>query len=347
MNAVWFGLAVLTLVYQYRCVSSCSQTSYYSNCWIRRFPGLFIDLQESEQRGAQVLQRYQAESALRCSRTCCLTHNFSCNLAVFHYESVEEKVNCFHLHCPALGSCILTHRGTAVLYNITNGVDPDLLVFGKYFTSNVRLIPHHYSRINASDLLPSDKRHFIFPPPPAAPSTTITASTISRQSSTFPTATPTVSPTEEAFPGDKAKNTSRFPTVTTLSLHKHETFSASTAQPAPSHLINTSSPTSTMLLGNLESSKQNSNHSTGKEDTSAGSDGGWNVTAHTLQVTVCVFIIVLLSCCCCSALLLLSWRGRRKRKGNYHTLGRGTQGSTRPVKYVLVRETPQREEMGK
>lgn len=47
------------------------------------------------------------------------------------------------------------------------GVDPDLLVFGKYFTSNVRVLPHHYGRVNASELLPSDKRQFIHPPPPA------------------------------------------------------------------------------------------------------------------------------------------------------------------------------------
>lgn len=47
------------------------------------------------------------------------------------------------------------------------GVDPDLLVFGKYFTSNVRVLPHHYSRVNASEPLSSDKRQFVHPPPPA------------------------------------------------------------------------------------------------------------------------------------------------------------------------------------
>lgn len=31
--------------------------------------------------------------------------------------------------------------------------------------SNVRVLPHHYSRLNASDLLASDKRQFIHPPP--------------------------------------------------------------------------------------------------------------------------------------------------------------------------------------
>ncbi|XP_039989963.1 MANSC domain-containing protein 4-like [Xiphias gladius] len=164
MKATWVLLAVLSGVCRAR--STCSPTSYYKNCWIRRFPGVFIDVEESQRRGAQLLRRYQEETALRCSRTCCLTRNFSCNLATFHYDTAQERVNCFHLHCPTPESCILGHGGNVVLYNITKGVDPDLLVFGKYFASNVRVLPHHYSRVNASEPLPPDKRQFIHPPPP-------------------------------------------------------------------------------------------------------------------------------------------------------------------------------------
>nr|XP_020479987.1 MANSC domain-containing protein 4 isoform X1 [Monopterus albus] len=166
MNVTWGLLTALSLVCHTE--SKCSPTSYYKNCWIRRFPGVFIDMEESQRRGAQLLKHYQEETALKCSRTCCLTRNFSCNLAIFHYDTTQENVNCFHLHCPTLESCILGHRGNVVLYNITKGVDPDLLVFGKYFTSNVRVLPHHYSRVNASEPLPSDKRQFIHPPPPAS-----------------------------------------------------------------------------------------------------------------------------------------------------------------------------------
>uniref|UniRef100_A0AAV2KSG3 MANSC domain-containing protein n=1 Tax=Knipowitschia caucasica TaxID=637954 RepID=A0AAV2KSG3_KNICA len=147
----------------------CSSTSFYKNCWIRRFPGVCIDLEESLRRGAHLLTAYPEDTALKCSRSCCLTRNFSCNLAVFHYDTTQESVNCFHLHCPSLESCILNHRQNVVLYNITDGVDPDLLVFGKYFNTNVRVLPQHYSRSNASDPLPPDKRQFIHPYPRPRP----------------------------------------------------------------------------------------------------------------------------------------------------------------------------------
>ncbi|KAL7402960.1 hypothetical protein ABVT39_022542 [Epinephelus coioides] len=213
MNVTWGLLTVLSLVCHTE--SRCSPTSYYKNCWIRRFPGIFIDIEESQRRGAQLLKYYQEETALKCSRTCCLTRNFSCNLAIFHYDTTQENANCFHLHCPTLESCILSHRGNVVLYNVTKGVDPDLLVFGKYFTSNVRVLPHYYSRGNASEPLPSDKRQFIHPPPPAAlpltsaptvkPLTTTTTTTgtsttmlqSTSQPSTVPTATDNLSSTPE------------------------------------------------------------------------------------------------------------------------------------------------------
>ncbi|KAJ7997898.1 hypothetical protein DPEC_G00216940 [Dallia pectoralis] len=202
------------------CMSDHLQSHVAASCWIRRYPGIFIDVEESQRRGAQLLKYYQEESALKCSRTCCLTRHLSCNLAVFHYDTIQENVNCFHLHCPTQESCILTQRGNVILYNITEGVDPDLLVFGKYFTSNVRVLPNFYTRVNASEPLASDKRQFNHPPlPPAQPltatptarkpfktiaiNTATTTTTTTTRSSTQGTLTPTpgtLSPTPGTLP---------------------------------------------------------------------------------------------------------------------------------------------------
>ncbi|KAM9376037.1 uncharacterized protein mansc4 [Pholidichthys leucotaenia] len=392
MNVACGLLAVWSLVRGAE--SRCSPTSYYKNCWIRRFPGIFIDIEESQRRGAQLLRRYQEESALECSRTCCLTGNFSCNVAIFHYDATQENVNCLHVRCPALESCVLTGRGNVVLYNVTKGVDPDLLVFGKYFTSNVRVLPHHYTRVNASEPLPPDKRQFIHPPPPVAlpptsapskPPTSASPTTPSKQHTTPAPSTIALqtttqlailsTPSSEKTPsasGDlvqiaSSPNTATpshvlilsTPSSTTASgRDTPEAFLSTTAQPVKStptlhHSITATSqftnsdPTSASLQSHTESSKlirndtkdrNNTAASEGGEDTLAGLMPGWHVAAQTLLVAVAVCITVLLSCCC-TILLVVSWRGQRKRMGRYRTSWRGTRGSMRLIKYVLVKES--------
>uniref|UniRef100_A0A3P9HW22 MANSC domain-containing protein n=1 Tax=Oryzias latipes TaxID=8090 RepID=A0A3P9HW22_ORYLA len=308
MNVAWGLLAALSLLSGSE--SWCSPTTYYQNCWIRRFPGIFIDLEESQRRGARLLNLYQEETALKCSRTCCLTENFSCNLAAFQYETSPEKQNCFHLHCPTLESCILTHRGNVVLYNITKGADPDLLVFGKYFSSNVRVLPHHYSRINASDALPSDKRQFIRPAPAVPPLTS--AATAKPPASTGAHAT---AAEEKVTAVPSAASTEKIPATLGSSQDVNDT------------------------AGSLER-----NHTAGSEEGQGGKEEdmefgpGWHMAAHTLLVAVVICVTVLLSCCC-SILLLVSWRGQKKRMGRYRTSWRGKKGSMRLIKYVLVRES--------
>ncbi|XP_053366733.1 mucin-5AC-like [Clarias gariepinus] len=157
MIVTWRFLSILSLVSYTE--SECFSTSYYRNCWIRRFPGLHVDAEESQRRGAQLLQRYRGDSAQNCSRACCLTSNFSCNVAVFHYNTTQDSVNCFHLHCPTLQSCILHQKANVILYNVTKGMDPDLLIFGKSIPTNVQVLPHLAS-LNASDLSGTDKRQF-------------------------------------------------------------------------------------------------------------------------------------------------------------------------------------------
>ncbi|XP_051916737.1 uncharacterized protein LOC127597621 isoform X2 [Hippocampus zosterae] len=163
--------------------SRCSPTSYYKNCWIRSFTGIVVDLEESQRQGARLLRTYREESALRCGRTCCLTSNApSCNVAVFHLDATHD--NCCHLHCPTLESCVISRSTESVLYNVTKGVDPDLLVFGKHLASNIRM-----GRVNASELLPLDKRQFFHPLPPVAtikPTASSTRKTTGRSSTVTP-----------------------------------------------------------------------------------------------------------------------------------------------------------------
>ncbi|KAM5170827.1 MANSC domain-containing protein 4 [Mantella aurantiaca] len=113
------------------CMSSalCPHTTFYHDCWIRRFPGLFLSFSVSEQRGARVLQTHPEPSAHLCSRKCC--DQESCNVAIFYTELGAGTINCHLVHCPHPESCLVQLHERSILFTVTAGVDPDLLVFEK------------------------------------------------------------------------------------------------------------------------------------------------------------------------------------------------------------------------
>lgn len=251
-------------------------------------------------------------------------------------------------------------------------MDPDLLVFGKHFTSNVRVLPHHFGRVNASEPLASDKRQFIHPPlphsplnpvpPPATPNDPaptanglLSSTTLLQDGSgapTPPSSTTLSSPTPDSphalsstWPGQGNSETP-------------PTFPPTTAQPStsppPDH-TSTFISTSTVPPGTIKDSQQPTaapasslgrNHTPASESEEAGQAGGgvvglgpgWTSAAYTLLLLVVVIITVLLSCCCSILLVVIWWGQRKRRMGRYPTSLRGRRGSTRLIKYVLVRE---------
>ncbi|KAJ8411185.1 hypothetical protein AAFF_G00171910 [Aldrovandia affinis] len=293
--------------------------SFYKNCWIRRFPGIFIDIDESERRGAQLLKFYQEESAMKCSRTCCLTRNFSCNLAVFHNETVPESVNCFHLHCPALESCVLRRRNDAILYNVSKGVDPDLLVFGKYFSSNMRVWPNlSSSRLNASEPLALDKRQFNRPLVPPALSLTPTPTTGA--------AAPPQSPNQVTV----SPHSSVAPAADPMGAGIPHTAAPSSTQISRSypHITSDSSPTTRHATTTISTSARPATPPLPHLPTSMVA-----ITANTLLVPVIVCAAALLACCC-SVLVGVCLVARRKGR---HRASRGNgRGST----YLVRRSIP-------
>lgn len=248
------------------------------------------------------------------------------------------------------------------------GVDPDLLVFGKYFSSNVRVFPHHYSRVNASEPLPPDKRQFIHPPPPAPlpptpptvtphpDSSTPTLHTTTTQRPTdvetltsssedgaTPTAAPAFSSTAPPSSGTGTTTDPPYPTTFSPTAARHSASSShhhhhhTPTSQLPTTLERSEHPPSDTEGGVGENQTAGGEGGQAEEEPAGGFGPGWHVAAHTLMVAVAVCITVLL-CCCSSFLSLVSWRGQRKRAGRYRTPQADRRGSMRLIKYVLVRE---------
>ncbi|XP_050180919.1 MANSC domain-containing protein 4 [Myiozetetes cayanensis] len=323
--------------------SLCSPTAFYKDCWIRRFPGLLVDLQESQRRGAQVLKVYAEVSPQQCSRTCCLLRNASCNLAVFYHGAIHGHMNCLHVSCPALESCILKAGMNVILYNITTGIDPDLLVFGKPTSKepNIHSPQGEHERQNSAETTEGERcRHRnatsgspLLQAP--APTTSRGSAASTYTSSTSPTLRKnqvTAHPRAETFPaGDQRTSTTSASPRQTPGSDKKAEGSAPTARAADgaSHM-----PTPPRL----NSSKQHLNETkgySGRNSTLENEAPAWEASALGVWLIPAVLCSSLLCLCCCTAALTT---GRcSNRRGHYRPLRRRTKTSRQSVKYAAVR----------
>ncbi|NWU47617.1 MANS4 protein, partial [Dromas ardeola] len=325
--------------------SLCSPTTFYKNCWIRRFPGLQVDLQESQKRGAQVLKIYAEVSPQQCSRTCCLLRNVSCNLAVFYHGAINENMNCLHVSCPALESCILKARINVILYNITTGIDPDLLIFEKLTSkeTNTHSSLNKYERQNSTKVTEWERcQHH------NATSSSLLLHALSSTTSHGLTANTYTSSTslmvnkpeitnysrEEIFPLDD-----HFVKRTSTTSVRTKSITSSDTKTLPSTLISKSAEVVSHMPTppRLNSSKQHLNETkgySGRNYTSDNEAPAWEAAALGVWLIPVVLCSSLIFLCCCTVAFTA---GRcRNRTGQYKPIRRRTM-SRQFIKYTTVK----------
>ncbi|KFO83415.1 MANSC domain-containing protein 4, partial [Buceros rhinoceros silvestris] len=305
--------------------SLCSPTTFYKNCWIRRFPGLLIDLQESQKRGAKVLKIYAEVSPQQCSRTCCLLRNVSCNLAMFYHGAIHEHKNCLHVSCPALESCILKARINVILYNITTGIDPDLLIFEKLTSKepSIHSFPSKHERQNSTKTTEWERcQHHnattssLLLQAPATTSHGLTANTYTSSTSLMVQKPEVTSyPRAETFPPDDhfAKRTSTA-SVSTRSITSSDKMTVHSTVISKSAKVLSHIPTDPRL----NSSKQHFNETkgySGRNYTSDNEAPAWEAGALGVWLIPVVLCSSLVFLCCCTVAFTA---GRRSnRRGQY------------------------------
>uniref|UniRef100_A0A8B9PYV2 MANSC domain containing 4 n=1 Tax=Apteryx owenii TaxID=8824 RepID=A0A8B9PYV2_APTOW len=304
--------------------SLCSPTAFYKNCWIRRFPGLLIDLQQSQQRGAQVLKIYSEVSSQQCSRNCCLLKNVSCNLAVFYHAAPHENMNCLHMSCPALESCILKARTNTILYNITTGIDPDLLIFEKLTPKepNTHSSLNKYERQNSTKMTKSER----------CQQNNVTSSSLLPQA---PSSTTSHGLIADSYTFSTSLMTSTTSVSTgSLTSSDQRTVHSTLISKSPEALSHMPTPP------RLNSSKQHFNDTkgySGRNYTSDNEAPAWEAVAlgvWLIPVVLCSSLILL---CCCTVALAAGCC--RKRRGQYKPIRRGRTVSRQFKKYTTVKSS--------
>ncbi|KAE8613600.1 hypothetical protein XENTR_v10007781 [Xenopus tropicalis] len=332
------GFLLLTLLHVPKTLGRsntlCPQTSFYHDCWIRRFPGLHLNLPVSEQRGAQLLQTEMEPSAQRCSRKCC-DQAAICNLAVSFLDISQGSVSCHLVHCPHPESCILHQKESAVLYTVTAGIDPDLLVFEKL--GHVDLNPRSslkMHRVNTSGAVapPVPLPQSFLPSKDPQPAQQLSASPKPSTESLLPLPTSfhhslphPPGPGDSflrSFPPTKSPLSTPYDSETTSVTHSETSSLAETAhsedpltswEPVGKPILNLHSP------AHLDSNKQHVNDTKGHSGKNQSSDAEVEDASSPwlgLWLFPGLFGSSVALLCCCSGIMMLGCC-RRRRRGRY------------------------------
>ncbi|XP_063786692.1 MANSC domain-containing protein 4 [Pseudophryne corroboree] len=334
------------------CMSSalCPHTTFYHDCWIRRFPGLFLSFSASEQRGARVLRRQPEPTAQLCSRKCC--DQESCNVAVFISETGDGKANCHLMHCPQPESCLVQLQERGVFFTVTAGVDPDLLVFDKL--GHVDLNPRSSLKWERQNI----SRALVSPASVSPPVLTPKEPSIHQPSTSPPTfppfhSSPQQPPPQLPSPADSPLRSyppTISPSLTTPLVSESPFISASvdrslqggdlSIQPLPYSPPLGQPMSDVQSPAHLDSSKQHVNETKGHSGRNQSSDGETeDIADHlaTLWPLPALIGSTVTLLCCCSGILALGCC-RRKRRGRYRPGRARNAGRKTLIRCTLLRE---------
>ncbi|XP_039210501.1 MANSC domain-containing protein 4 [Crotalus tigris] len=340
------ALSEVLLLWGWMCRSEglCSPTRFYKNCWIRQFPGLSLDLEHSQEQGARILKVYVASTAGQCSQACCILKDVFCNMAVFYYKTNIHNINCIHMYCPVLESCIVKPTRNVVLYNITPGVDPDLLVFEKlsFKDINARSSFHKWERHGRARVAGLDQdelssTRFLFPE--ASSPTTATKPGVDRsnQSSavdvalknsaiTLMATASTMDDSVEAAEILPGRNSS----TPTSGNAKASSAPIQMASLSPGRVLpNNSKPLNETKLYSGRNNRSDDDEGQQPSEEMAGGEAWWPLAV------LCSMAFTGCCCCCCGIFWATGWKKRRR----YKPRQKGRSAPSQFIKYSAVKSS--------
>ena len=89
-------------------------------CSPRNYPGIIIDIRESMEKGAELLDGLWTKTVDGCLSGCCNTRG--CDLALFKNEGASKTgKNCYYVHCGTVENCVMVQHSSFTTIALLNG----------------------------------------------------------------------------------------------------------------------------------------------------------------------------------------------------------------------------------